>query len=64
MAERTDSIRFFFLKPRLLKHRQLIEEHDCRAGRAANFAVADSTVLDCSFAHDLAAAARTKNIEH
>jgi len=64
MAEHTNSIRFFFLKPRLLKYRQLIEEQDCRAVRPNNFAGGESTALEGSLSHESARSEEMKIVEH
>jgi len=64
MAERTDSIRFVFLKPRLLKQRQLIEEQDCRAMRPNNFAGAESTSSEGSLLHQSTRSEGMKIVEH
>ena len=64
MTERTDSIRFVFLKPRLLKHRQLIDKQDCRAVRPNNFAGGGSTALEGSLSHESARSEGMKIIEH
>jgi len=63
MAQRKKNARVFSLTPRLLKQTQLIRGQDSRALRLTTSKIKESTVLECSPAHD-AAAGMMKNIEH
>lgn len=64
MMQRTQNARFFFLVPRLLRQRQLIEGGYCGAQRSIQPEVGDSTAIECSLSQDIAAADFRKGAEH
>lgn len=64
MTERTENARFFFLTPRLLRHRQSAEMNQCYDPRATQPVPERNTLLECSVHYGTAEADIGKHVEH
>jgi hypothetical protein len=64
MRHSTENPRFFFLTPRLLRHRQQVEMNQSENLRAGQSATGKTIRLEFLFSHDLAGSDIGSNIAH
>ena len=64
MKQHTGNSRFFFLRPRILRHRQHDGSDHCEGQRVIEAAPRNTTLLELSLSLDMAGLEIRKNVEH